>query len=249
MCTLTWQPTTTADGGYEVVFSRDEQRTRPIAEAPRYRTAGKRLMVAPLDPLGGGTWIFANERGITGCMLNRYDEDDRSAPDAAIRATSRGRLLLGLADAEGQQDLADGIAQGMASARYLPFILWVMLPGVGATIWVWDGAMLAQKPAPSEGILTTSAYNGPAVRRAREAAYASRLPLRDLDGFHRASDGPADAFGVRMSRPDARTVSLTRVRCAEEVVRMDYAPREGDGGFGETRTVTLGLALTAEGRR
>lgn len=247
MCTLTWQAM--AGRGYEVVFSRDEQRTRPIAEAPRYRTAGKRLVVAPLDPQGGGTWIFANERGITGCILNRYDEDNRPAPDSSVPVISRGRLLLGLAAAEGRQEIVDAIGQGVASGCYRPFILWVMLPWGGATIWVWDGATLAENPAPPEGILATSAYNGPSVRRSREAAYAVRLPRLDLDGFHRAQGVQADAHSVRMSRPDARTVSLTRVRLDGDTVRMDYAPREGDGGFAETRTVTLGLALTAEGVR
>jgi len=78
MCTVTWQPLTGA--GYEVVFSRDEQRSRALAEGPGYRTAGKLLIISPRDPQGGGTWIFANEKGYTGCILNRYDVDEKPRP-------------------------------------------------------------------------------------------------------------------------------------------------------------------------
>lgn len=247
MCTVTWQPL--AGAGYEVVFSRDEQRSRALAEGPGYRTAGKLLIVSPRDPQGGGTWIYANEKGYTGCLLNRYDVGEETRPQPDRDTVSRGRLLLSLAALDDQQEIETVIQRSVKSAQYLPFIAWILSPRGEVFTWSWDGVTLKQDRGPSGGMITTSAHASAEVRRSREAAYARRVPLDDLDGFHRAPGIVADAYSVRMSRPDARTVSLTRVRLRGDTVRMDYASREGDAGFAEARTVTLGLALASEALR
>ena len=67
MCTVSWvhQP-----GGYHLLSNRDEKRTRGTASAPALVERGGVRFIAPIDADFGGTWIAANEFGISLCLLN-----------------------------------------------------------------------------------------------------------------------------------------------------------------------------------
>ncbi|MCU0794165.1 MAG: NRDE family protein [Opitutaceae bacterium] len=205
MCTVTW--TARPDDGYQLLFSRDEQRTRPAASPPRVTAHAGFSLLAPHDPTGGGTWIFANGHGLTACVLNFYDAPAPPAPPA------------------------DGLLAISPSAR--------------ALAWTWDGRQLTPRAAPTPGFITTSSFDASRVVPARHAAYAAwrEEAAQDLPAFHRAASVSPDAFSVRMSRPDARTVSLTEVVCApaERLLSMSYFPREADGPFSSGQTWQLTL--------
>ena len=96
VCTVTWlrEPS-----GYRLFFNRDELRSRLEAEPPR-RHEGRAAdgaavaFLAPVDGDHGGTWIAANEHGVTVGLVNGYRRADASAP-ADVR--SRGLLVRDLA--------------------------------------------------------------------------------------------------------------------------------------------------------
>ena len=48
-------------------------------------------MIAPIDADGGGTWIAANERGLTVCLLNHYPD----AGEPLVRESSGDRRSSG----------------------------------------------------------------------------------------------------------------------------------------------------------
>src|SRR5438045_8012571 len=73
--------------GLRVVVSRDEQRERPAALAPRWRPLdqshglpGPRRAIWPTDPRGGGTWIAAAESGLVLSILNLNLEPEPILP-------------------------------------------------------------------------------------------------------------------------------------------------------------------------
>ena len=83
MCTLSWLP---VPGGYSLFFNRDESPLRgPEVPAAVHRWDDVTL-VAPLDSDQGGTWIAANEFGVTVAVLNRY----RSRDDPRDSTTQQG---------------------------------------------------------------------------------------------------------------------------------------------------------------
>ena len=85
MCSISWQINAE---GYDLFFTRDEQRSRPPAEAPRINEAVEGASyLAPTDPQGGGTWIFVNEHGLTGALLKAYELIGRT-PDGGGTAQS-----------------------------------------------------------------------------------------------------------------------------------------------------------------
>lgn len=69
MCTITWL---TRDNGYELFFNRDELRSRQRAAPPQLHQDSKIRYLAPIDSDAGGTWISANQFGLSLCLLNNY---------------------------------------------------------------------------------------------------------------------------------------------------------------------------------
>ena len=105
MCTASWL---TRPGGYELFFNRDERRSRARGLPPRESALRGVRYLAPIDLACGGSWIASNELGVTLCLLNRYP--DPHPPDAPT--SSRGLIVLGMADAAGAEDIGRRFAAG-----------------------------------------------------------------------------------------------------------------------------------------
>jgi hypothetical protein len=88
MCTVTW----TRDGKeYELFMNRDELHSRGSASPPEVRRRKGVKVIAPIDADGGGTWIAANEWGLTICLLNHYPD----AGEPLVRESSGDRRSSG----------------------------------------------------------------------------------------------------------------------------------------------------------
>lgn len=246
MCTVSW---TCQSGGYDLFFSRDEQRTRALGERPNCQQSSSGVsFLAPRDPQGGGTWIFSNEFGLTACLLNSYPA---LMPPGLNRPTlSRGRLLLELVSAADLAECDAILAEAFGSATYAACFLLVVSPGGELGWWIWSGEHLHRVTTPPCRPITTSSWDRERVCARRREQFltltsGSQPPtVRQLRLYHEASDQGATAESVRMSRLDARTVSLTHVICREDSITMEYAMREGDAGFAPASTHTLALAAS-----
>lgn len=219
-----------APGGYELFMNRDELRRRRPAEPPRMRDGGGVRYLAPADGDFGGTWIAANERGVTLALLNRYqDETAGPGPGPSI---SRGLLVARLAACGRRARVLDELA-ALDLAPYRPFTLAVLAPPSGespsgetVSILAWDGRRLA--PAATAPPLASSSYDprGIAERRRRtwsEALSDAALTSAALLAFHRSHRPERGPYSPCMHRDDARTVSFCRVRVTPARVAMAYA--------------------------
>ncbi|TVP59620.1 MAG: hypothetical protein EA351_01370 [Gemmatimonadales bacterium] len=234
MCTATW--TTDDEGRLHVFFSRDERRSRSTAEPPRVREVDGTRILAPLDPDGGGTWILGNEFGLGACLLNAWTEEAAAKPGER----SRGLLLMDLATARKLGEARDRLTRSVQKIRYAPFQI-LILDLEGAILrHHWNGAELRARPIPVPPIVVSSAVSEEEVRR-RRARLLARLgeDVEALRSFH-LDPGTPDAQSVRMSRPEARTVSLTQMTLGPgPSVRMRYWPRRGDGPFDDPVEASL----------
>lgn len=224
MCTVTWR----REGHrLDVLFNRDELRTRPPALPPRIIEAGPHRCVAPIDGRAGGTWLAANDRGLIVGILNFYD--GQAAPPPA-RPCSRGRLVL---DQMTHPDVASLRAAFPATGLrvYPAFILLALDPSAGA-VFHWDGRTLREDtPAEPFRPLSTSSFDTAAVLAARRARYAELVgegePRLDvLMRFHADTHPRGGAYSVRMDREDARTVSFSRVSVTDNQVAFCYTDRD-----------------------
>ncbi|MEP7363602.1 MAG: NRDE family protein [Acidobacteriota bacterium] len=218
MCTASWIH---EDGGFQLLFNRDEKRTRLRAEAPRIQTRGGVLTIAPVDGDHGGSWISVNEHGVALCLLN--------GTYGAGGLRSRGLLLLDLADARSAEGALDRL-HAADPFPYAPFTIGVFEPGRKASIVEWNGALLNitsedEAPAP----LASSSFDAPGARMKRREEFARIMGAGPANAarllqFHKSHGAGPDAYSPCMHRADAETVSFSHVQVSPREVSFFYTP-------------------------
>jgi hypothetical protein len=222
MCTVSWvhQP-----DGYHLLCNRDERRTRGTALAPCVVERGGVRYIAPVDPHGCGTWLSANEFGISVCLLN----GSAGVEPSGIRR-SRGLLLRELAWAPCADECVLWLRH-LDLSPLAPFSIVIMEPGRSAILAQWNGLELTVDPAGDRHMpLTSSSYDAAGVRRARLNEFARLIDTtRPIDPallyrFHSSHGMARDAYSTCMHRPDAETVSFSWVIVSRNEVRFLYSP-------------------------
>ena len=221
MCTVSVFPATEREGGYDLWFNRDEQRTRAPEFPPVAAVTSSGVdYVAPRDGARGGTWLALNRRGLTVVVLNDYE----SGGATAGRVSRGGVPLVGIENEHTGQALRSirSWVDAEGASNFGPFLTVVTdargeCGGIRWTGLEWHEWAVA-------GFATTSSYAPIPTRLAREAVYAEALragPARQsLEDFHWRHDPARGAESVRMSRPDACTRSVCHVQ-----VRAGAEPR------------------------
>lgn len=225
MCTVSWAATAE---GYELFCNRDERRTRKAAHAPTVRTSRGMRFLAPTDAEAGGTWIAANEFGLTLCLLNRYSEGESGA---AGEFKSRGLLLPDLISLRDPAEVMRAVARGGLS-QFRTFSLLALAPGATPAAACWTGSRLlvCDEDGDSQMPLTSSSFNTAEVVRVRRelfqamAAGFTDRPTETLTRFHHSHEPGPGPLSVCMHRPDASTVSFSRVKVNHGSVEFYYQP-------------------------
>lgn len=220
MCTVS---VIASGSGYRLVTNRDEQRTRPRAEAPAWRDDPVRA-IWPRDPGGGGTWVAAAESGLTLCLLNvNIPPNGRAEP-----VRSRGGLIPALLDSRDPGEVMARV-RGMDLSPYAPFRLVAVGPGPVVHDARWDGLALCVSEHLSGGAWRPVCWASSGLG---DELVEPRLPLfeqvvcRDptpaaQDAFHRHRWADRPEISVLMSRADARTVSIAAIEVGDGV-EMSY---------------------------
>lgn len=229
MCTLT----VISGPSLRLVFSRDEQRDRPEALAPRWREIrawdGASLQaIWPADPLGGGTWIAAAESGLALCLINRNLEPRPVLPPGLV---SRGRIIPQLISAPSAR-IAVGALRELDLELFAPFRLLAVENGAAGPMLLeaeWDRASLIVREHAAPVCLVSSGLG--------DSLVADRVPLffelvsrgggaAEQDAFHAHAWPDRRPVSVLMSRGDARTVSVTTLELSRGAagprVKMSY---------------------------
>lgn len=218
MCTLSFVPRAR---GYAVAMNRDERTTRAEALPPRVFHVAGTSAVYPHEP-GGGTWIAANQLGVTLAVLNL-------GASTAPKRRSRGEIIPALISSRSLAQ-AEAKLRGLDLVGILPFRL-VGIFGSERRVaeWRWDGRDLSRTCFPwrrrhwfSSGLSDEQARRGraPLCHLAWRQRTAGTLGwLRRLHRSHGSGPGP---FSICVHRPDAGTRSLTEVLHRPSGARMRY---------------------------
>jgi hypothetical protein len=210
MCTVSW---IRSDDGYELYFSRDEKRTRPTALAPQVWPANGRIILSPLDPYGGGTWITVNDAGLTVCVLN----SGGSIPPPL--AKSRGLIPHSLGAAGSAKEACRELER-MCLDLFPPFTILAVDKEPKALCYRWSGLVLRQIRGTEDlNMITSSSLNQQMAERARQDGWLRRS---SHENFHRSHEPAAGPWSVCVHREDVATVSLSRVRVSNSAIEFDY---------------------------
>lgn len=222
-------------GGLRLVTNRDEKRTRPPGLPPRWRDVGDVRAVWPVDPQGGGTWVAASDRGLVLCILNVAFRPSVHPPAPGAFA-SRGQLIPQLIDSH-------DASQAMASLLEMDLSRYPMFRMIAADVshgvmrianarWDRERMDLVWHEAPA---CFVSSGLGDALVQPRiplfERLVANNPTPDSQDAFHAHQWPDRLPISVRMSRPDARTVSTTVIEVVpagprRAAVNVRYEPVE-----------------------
>ena len=223
MCTVSWRQT---EERYDLFFNRDELRSRAAEHPPTLDAREGVHFIMPRDGQAGGTWLAANDHGVTVCLLNDYANPWR--PAAAGVRFSRGHIVADAADAR-TLDIVLRRVQAQPLPLTAPFQLLALQPGEAPLLLHWSGAALLQSRREFvPPLLTSSSFATATVIAARFATFERlvRVPahptVEELAYFHRHYDPAAGACSVSMSRPDASTRSTIRVSVDPAQVALSY---------------------------
>lgn len=224
MCTVSWS---IRSEGYDLFFNRDELDTRAPELAPRLAQHEGINFIAPRDGDRDGSWLLANEFGLTVCLLNDYS--NRWRPDTRGLRLSRGHIVLTTAGAKNIDDVLAAV-RGQPLSCVPPFHLFA-ISTERRLLLHWNGSTLERLTENAvTPPLTSSSYSTPNVIATRLGSYRSFVhvatqPLpEELFAFHRQYDSDAGAYSVLMSRSDAATRSICHVSVGDQRVTVKYQP-------------------------
>lgn len=245
MCTLSWSARE-AGSGYYLLFNRDEQRDREEATNPALDHSGLRSFVAARDGRAGGTWLLANDRGVSIAILNHYAADI-NAPTIR-KPESRGALVVSMAECDSTAGFRKRMTDLQPADRYRPFMLFSIDPELETSLWRWDGEQYGEVPVPDPAMISTSSFESAAVishRLKLRAALGERPTFDQLRNLHEQHDDALPAHSIRMRRDDAKTVSLCELEITEHDACYRYRAEPESGlKFLEASETRLAFAKT-----
>lgn len=227
MCTVTIVPCVGVRGaGVRVACNRDESRMRPRAHVPACAAFKDQRGIMPIDTAAGGTWIAASDAGLVMVLVNHNPGDMRGSRFPG--KPSRGRIIPSLLDAASFGEAFGRIA-AIDPDDYPPFRI-VLTDGLRVVVFApIGGRLIPAGHVLDRPVMFTSSGLGDSVveppRRALFDAWFGRDAggwIACQDAFHCHSWPDRPEVSVCMSRPDARTVSLTVVELTVDRVSMRY---------------------------
>lgn len=227
MCTVSWAR---RPNGYSLFFNRDESRERPVGLPPEIIETNSIGYVCPRDPVGGGTWLLVNQYGLSLGLLNYYEAQMDYQPE---NPESRGRLPIQFVSCRDTADVKTAINKTDLS-RYPPFHLLGVDRNVEAVLVTWNGVTVRTHYPEIEDLpISTSSFKTDEVIAARKQLFkeTTRAKLSEdhaLDQFHTSKRPTPDTHAVLMTRPNARTVSITHVKVEKDRAWLNYRARPED---------------------
>lgn len=220
VCTLT---VVTSGNTYRMAMNRDEKISRGAGTPPEMHELDSTRAIYPNDG-DGGTWISANQLGITLALLNW----NQITPHVkATKTRSRGRVIPALI---GSRSLS-GLRAALNASNFIgmmPFRLVGIFPLEQAIWeWRWDSKQLkflAHGWAPRHWFSSSlsddraESMRGAVCQTARHEPDAGSAGwLRRLHGSHVGGRGP---FSLCVHREQVRTLSYSEVSMTPEGMRM-----------------------------
>jgi len=229
VCTLSVITHRALELRYRVVMNRDERDDRLPARPPAILSFSNVQILAPTDTKAGGTWIAANEQGLTFALMNRTDTT-RSLASPATQ--SRGLIIPAIAHHSALPAARDA-ARALDWSLFPPCRLTILGQDnnmLRAALLAWSGIDLDVETADIETLCLASSGLGDALVQTRIPLFHQFMKANDGSSPHESQsrfhqhrwlDTPETS--VLMSRPAHRTVSITTVDVGPEEVVMTYS--------------------------
>jgi uncharacterized protein with NRDE domain len=222
MCSISW---IVGEGGYELVFNRDEKWSRASSLDYSFETDHRVPGFCARDAQANGTWLFTNEAGLTLALFNAYPGGNLPPPGKQ----TRGQIPLLAAEAESTKGLVE-LLRHKDYNDFAPFDLF-LLDDSRARCFSWDGLVFRDKEMGALPFLTSSSVHSQRVIAARRKRFEQMRELSLIDLLSdTAAAQPEEAIYV--TREDGGTVSQTLVKVSRDTIQFSVTRR------GEVQRIT-----------
>lgn len=215
MCTVSW---VMEQQGYTVFFNRDELKTRSRGLLPSIRNRDGVEFIAPTDPDEKGTWIGVNVHGFACCLLNQYGRTTPTPAGTCSRGLVVESILASASQTEALRKLRD-----LQLGEWRPFLLLLFENTHVPLLCSWNGFEFVVSPATHSPI-SSSSFDTEAVIQTRKSCYPGYVSIDTLESFHASHIPERGPYSVCMHRPDAETVSFSKIRVSAKAVEFEYLP-------------------------
>lgn len=211
------------DDGYELFFNRDERISRSRADLPTSQSLKGVQYLSPTDSDAGGTWIAANQYGVTVCLLNHYQFEQIETYKSWI---SRGEIVREFAVTDNLAD-AEAAFNALDLDDYRAFRMFIIDRHGENLLCVWDGhlARVEQNVTTPKSSSSVDAKRVKAMRRSlfEDMNLVDSKNRDDYINYHASHMPSRSKESVCMHRADANTVSFSHVSVSTQSVSFRYA--------------------------
>ncbi len=211
------------EDGYELFFNRDERKSRSRAEPPTSQFCDDIQYLSPTDADAGGTWIAANQFGVTVCLLNHYQFEQIETYKNWI---SRGEMVRKFATTASINE-AEALFNSLALDDYRAFRMFIIDHLGGNRLCVWDGhsARVERNVTTPKSSSSVDAKHVKSVRKKlfENLNLAQSKNVDDYINYHASHLPSRSKESVCMHREDASTVSLSHVSVSSQGISFRYA--------------------------
>jgi len=211
------------EDGYELFFNRDERKSRSRAEPPTSQFSDDIQYLSPTDADAGGTWIAANQFGVTVCLLNHYQFEQI---ETYKKWTSRGEMVRKFATTASINE-AEALFNSIALDDYRAFRMFIIDHLGGNRLCVWDGhsARVERNVTTPKSSSSVDAKHVKSVRKKlfENLNLAESKNVDDYINYHASHLPNRSKESVCMHREDASTVSLSHVSVSCQGISFRYA--------------------------
>lgn len=227
MCTITYIPL--SETHYLLATNRDERKDRPSARPPGIRQCGGRQALYPVDRQAGGTWISANDAGISMTVANNYQRINPRLQAENTAARSRGLIIPELLTCETLQQVKVRMER-LPMQEFNPFTLYAAgVHPMTFCFWDWDGEQTTfSQPDPVASIWVSSGFDFEGAREQRRQVFETFIRENPKPGAKTlrrllcSQDPQPGAYSIAMMQELVQTVSSTIVEYDSGSIRMDY---------------------------
>ena len=229
MCSVCWKWQDSVEASTAqllIIFNRDEQKTRAIANPPESIRVGASTALMPIDPDKGGSWIATNEYGLTIALLNNYEV----LPDKATKYESRGIVVKNLSKCCTLPELEESLRAMLLEKAYPAFslLIWETKSRL-VQMYKWDENSLVLS-SPQASFFTSSSWNSEAVQNYRTDSYVNavinnEVPIRT---FMSSVARGREKWSVYMEREQTQTVSVSTIKVYGTETHFTYYDRVSD---------------------
>jgi len=204
-----------------ITMNRDEEKLRDEQGLTALNEKGVEVIL-PIDKVSGGTWVATNNKGVTACLLNRYDVLQHKV------AKSRGGIIPKILFLGSMRKIVKWLKTEFKPEDYSPFTL-LLISKNSLCRFDWDGNSITKCDLDKKDwyMTTSSSWNSEEVVRWRHVEFRKWCAQNEkfqggVPSYNMYSEKGKEEWSPFVERAKTHTKSITQILCNKRDTKVNY---------------------------